>query len=119
VQANRKDLVSDENRRHATNRENKRLERKKRIAEAMGEKLEAEEAGEDLERKRNWTYSIEDNERWDKKKARKERRAQFEFTGDDWFLFGFVEAEAERVYCIRLRRYGAEKVQKGRRRSQA
>jgi pre-mRNA-splicing factor SYF2 len=52
----------------------------------MGEKLEAEETGEDLERKRNWEYSIEDNERWEKKLARKERRAQFEFTGSHDFV---------------------------------
>lgn len=47
----------------------------------MGEKQRAAEEGEDLERKTNWEYSIEDNEKWDKKMAKKGRRAQFEFTG--------------------------------------
>lgn len=47
----------------------------------MGEKAEARETGEDLERKKNWDYSIEDNERWEKKMARKGRRADFSFTG--------------------------------------
>ena len=48
----------------------------------FSEKLEARETGEDLERKRAWEYTVEDNEKWDKKMARKERRAQFEFTGE-------------------------------------
>lgn len=47
----------------------------------MGEKESARETGEDLERKRAWEYSIEDNERWDKKLARQGRRADFAFTG--------------------------------------
>lgn len=55
--------------------ESKRLERKRRQAEAMGEKLEAMETGEDLERKRNWEYTLEDNEKWNKKQEKKERRA--------------------------------------------
>lgn len=58
-----------------------KLERKRQQAEAMGEKARAIETGEDLERKKNWEYSIEDNERWDKKLARKERRADYSFTG--------------------------------------
>lgn len=47
----------------------------------MGEKQEAQETGEDLERKRAWEYTIEDNEKWDKKVARKGRRGDFSFTG--------------------------------------
>lgn len=40
----------------------------------MGEKLEALETGEDLERKRNWEYTLEDNERWQQKLENKEER---------------------------------------------
>lgn len=58
-----------------------KLERKRKQAEAMGEKQEARETGEDLERKRAWEYTIEDNEKWDKKQARKGRRGDFSFTG--------------------------------------
>ena len=44
-------------------------------------KTEAEERGEDLERKKNWEYTIEENDEWEKKKRRKERNADFEFHG--------------------------------------
>ena len=63
--------------------ESKRLERKRKQAEAMGEKLDALETGEDLERKRNWEYSLEDNEKWSKKQNRKERRADHGFANFD------------------------------------
>jgi len=49
----------------------------------MGEKLEALETGEDLERKRNWEYSLEDNERWNKKQDRKDRRMDHGFKDFD------------------------------------
>jgi pre-mRNA-splicing factor SYF2 len=42
---------------------------------------EAEERGEDVERSKNWEWTIEDNENWEKKKARKARRADYEFHG--------------------------------------
>ena len=60
----------------------------------MGEKSEARETGEDLERKRAWEYSIEDNERWDKKMARKGRRADFTFTGE---LISLIHDQREEV----------------------
>ena len=41
------------------------------------------ETGEDLERKRNWEYSLEDNEKWNKKQDRKERRADHGFKDYD------------------------------------
>lgn len=50
----------------------------------MGEKAEALETGEDLERRKAWEYTIEDNEKWDKKSARKDRRADHAFTGECW-----------------------------------
>jgi pre-mRNA-splicing factor SYF2 len=43
--------------------------------------MDAEERGEDLERRKNWEYSIEENDEWEKRKARKERRADFQFHG--------------------------------------
>lgn len=49
----------------------------------MGEKLDALETGADLERKRNWEYSLEDNEAWNKKQSRKERRADHGFKDYD------------------------------------
>lgn len=78
---NRQDLIQDTNTQRQSARDLARLERKKKQAELLGERLDAEENGTDLERKKAWEYSIEDNEKWDKKQARKDRRADFSFTG--------------------------------------
>jgi pre-mRNA-splicing factor SYF2 len=81
--ANRKDVVAAQNEHRKALSESKRLERKRKQAEAMGEKLEAAETGEDLERKRNWEYSLADNEAWNKKQGRKERRMDVGFSTFD------------------------------------
>lgn len=81
--ANRKDVVAAQNDHRKALSESKRLERKRKQAEAMGEKLEAAETGEDLERKRNWEYSLADNEAWNKKIAKKERRVDVGFSTFD------------------------------------
>ncbi|KAI5477812.1 pre-mRNA-splicing factor SYF2 [Pseudohyphozyma bogoriensis] len=83
AQANRRELINESNAVRSAARNTAKLERKRKQLEAMGEKMEARETGEDLERKKNWEYSIEDNERWDKKKERKGRRADFSFTDYD------------------------------------
>jgi pre-mRNA-splicing factor SYF2 len=44
-------------------------------------KADAEERGEDVERDKNWEWTIEENEEWERKLARKARRADFEFHG--------------------------------------
>lgn len=59
-----------------------KLERKKLQLEAMGEQRRAEAEGEDVERKKNWEYSIEDSEKWEKKTAKKQRRSGFEFSSE-------------------------------------
>lgn len=81
--ANRKDVVAAQNEHRKAMAESKRLERKRQQAEAMGEKLEAMETGEDLERKKNWEYSLADNEAWNKKLAKKERRMDTGFSTFD------------------------------------
>jgi len=81
ARANRQDVIAELNTQRASARTLARLERKRAQAEAMGQKERAVETGEDLERTKNWEYSIEDNERWDKKQARKARRADQGFTG--------------------------------------
>ncbi|PLW06825.1 hypothetical protein PCASD_23859 [Puccinia coronata f. sp. avenae] len=81
--ANRKDVIAEANRSHVSAKEIARLERKKAQAIALGQKAEAAEAGEDLERKRAWQYSIEDNERWDKKLKQKASRGNHELTDYD------------------------------------
>lgn len=49
----------------------------------LEERAEAAETGADLERKRNWEYTMEDDEAWNKKQDRKKRRGQYEFTDFD------------------------------------
>lgn len=60
-------------------RELARLERQRKLAETLRLKADAEERGEDVERLKNWEWTVEDNDNWEKKQARKRRRADFEF----------------------------------------
>lgn len=62
-------------------REATRREKQLKLAETLRLKAEAEERGEDAERMKNWEYTIEENDEWEKKKRRKERNADFEFNG--------------------------------------
>ena len=97
--ANRRDLIEESNRAKHTAKELVRLEKKRQLAEILREKVrshsflvahllslypqvEAQETGEDLERKKNWEYSIEEDEEWNKRMEKKTRRADFEFHGD-------------------------------------
>ncbi|WVQ78922.1 hypothetical protein IAT38_001014 [Cryptococcus sp. DSM 104549] len=64
---NRRDLVEDHQKAKVTAKELQRLEKQRKLAQTLRLKAEAEENGEDLERKKNWEWSIEDNERWEKK----------------------------------------------------
>jgi pre-mRNA-splicing factor SYF2 len=79
--ANRKDLVAEHNRAKFGAKEAARMEKQRRLAETLRETVDAEDRGEDLERRKNWEYSIEENDEWEKRKARKERRADFQFHG--------------------------------------
>ena len=55
------------------------MERQRKLAETLRQRADAEERGEDVERAKNWEYTIEENDEWEKKLARKARRADFEF----------------------------------------
>jgi hypothetical protein len=68
-----------------------RLEKQRKLAETLRVRADAEERGEDVDRQKNWEWTIEDNEEWEKKLARKARRADFEFHGMVLFtgLFAF------------------------------
>ncbi|CAE6469967.1 unnamed protein product [Rhizoctonia solani] len=80
--ANRKDLNEEHNKAKFSVKQAARLERQRKLAETLRESMDAEERGEDMERKKNWEYSIEENDEWEKRKARKERRADFQFHDD-------------------------------------
>jgi len=79
AQANRNDLIEEHNKQKISVREQARLERQRKLAEILREKADAEETGADLERKRNWEYSIEENDEWEKRLKRKVGRADFQF----------------------------------------
>ncbi|EMD37046.1 hypothetical protein CERSUDRAFT_155492 [Gelatoporia subvermispora B] len=80
--ANRASLVEESAKAKMTAREAARLERQRKLAEVLRSKVEAEDRGEDVERKKNWEWTIEENDEWEKKKARKARRADFAFNDD-------------------------------------
>lgn len=80
--ANRQSLVEESARQKINAREAARLERQRALAETLRTKADAEERGEDIERAKNWEYTIEENDEWEKKLARKKRRADFEFHGE-------------------------------------
>ena len=51
----------------------------RKLAETLRLKADAEERGEDVERQKNWEWTIEENDEWEKKQARKAGRADFQF----------------------------------------
>jgi len=73
--------VDEHSKQKTTARDLARLEKQRRLADTLREKVDAEDAGEDLERKKNWEYSLEENDEWEKRKSRKERRSNFQFNG--------------------------------------
>ena len=79
AQANRSQVIEESARAKITAREAARIERQRKLAETLRIKADAEDRGEDVERKKNWEYTIEENDEWEKKQARKARRADFEF----------------------------------------
>jgi len=80
--ANRASVIEESAKAKTTARDAARLERQRRLAEVLRQKADAEEQGEDVERQKNWEWTIEENDEWEKKKARKARRAEFEFNND-------------------------------------
>ncbi|GBE83577.1 SYF2-domain-containing protein [Sparassis latifolia] len=80
--ANRASVIEESTKAKVTAREAARLERQRKLAEILRTKADAEERGEDVERQKNWEWTIEENDEWEKKKARKARRADYEFHDD-------------------------------------
>ena len=81
AQANRASVIEETAKAKVSAREMARLERQRKLAETLRQKADAEERGEDVERAKNWEYTIEENDEWEKKLARKARRADYEFHG--------------------------------------
>ncbi|KAI0080401.1 SYF2-domain-containing protein [Panus rudis PR-1116 ss-1] len=81
-QANRAAVIEESAKAKISAREAARMERQRKLAEVLRQKADAEERGEDVERQKNWEWTVEENDEWEKKKARKARRADFEFHDD-------------------------------------
>ncbi|KAJ9125309.1 hypothetical protein QFC22_000266 [Naganishia vaughanmartiniae] len=79
---NRKTLIEDHQKTRTTAREVARLEKQKRLAENLREKINADEAGDDVQRKKNWNYSIEQNERWEERMKLNEEKGRREFNDE-------------------------------------
>ncbi|KAG6852618.1 hypothetical protein C0991_010389 [Blastosporella zonata] len=79
---NRASLVEESAKAKMTAREAARLEKQRKLAETLRAAADAEEQGVDVERSKNWEWTIEENDNWEKKLARKARRADFAFHDD-------------------------------------
>ncbi|KAL1748299.1 SYF2 splicing factor-domain-containing protein [Schizophyllum fasciatum] len=79
--ANLKSLQESTQQTRQTARDEKRLERQRKLVEELRLKADASDP-EDVERAKNWSYSIEENDEWEKKLRRKRRRAEYEFNDD-------------------------------------
>jgi len=82
AKANRASLIEESAKTKLNVRDAARLDRQRKLADVLRQKADAEERGEDVERQKNWKWTIEENDNWEKKLARKKRRADFEFHDD-------------------------------------
>lgn len=62
-----------------TAKEVQRLEKQRKLAHTLRLKADAEASGEDLERRKAWEWSIEQNERWEKKLSEQAERSDTNF----------------------------------------
>lgn len=62
-----------------TAKELARLEKQRKLAKTLRLKADAEANGEDLERRKAWEWTIEQNERWEKKQAESAERSDRTF----------------------------------------
>ena len=83
AQANRSAVITEATTQKLSVKQAARLEKQKKLAEMLRTKAQAEEEGreEDVERSKNWSYSIEENDAWEKRLKRKKTRADFEYHG--------------------------------------
>ena len=97
TQANRASLIEESTKAKTTSRDLARLEKQRKLAEMLRSKADAEERGEDVDREKNWEWTIEENDGWEKKLARKARRADFEFHGGFMFPSFLPSLSAELI----------------------
>lgn len=71
--------MADHQKSKVTAKELARLEKQRKLAQTLRLKAEAEQSGEDVERRKNWEWSIEQNERWEKKMEEQQERSDTHF----------------------------------------
>lgn len=72
-------MVADHQKSKVTAKELQRLEKQKKLAQTLRLKAEAETTGEDMERRKNWEYNIEQNEKWEAKMQEQTEKADNRF----------------------------------------
>ncbi|KAL7420117.1 Pre-mRNA-splicing factor SYF2 [Cryptotrichosporon argae] len=97
---NRADLVEDHRRARVTAKDVARLEKQRKLAQTLRLKADADASGEDLERRKAWEWSIEQNERWERKEKEKEARQDQHFHN--------AEDDAHKRYERNLRKTPAD-----------
>lgn len=118
---NRRDLVEDHQKAQVTAKELARLEKQRKLAQTLRLKAEAEENGEDIERKKNWEWTIEDNERWQAKLEEQKVKQDTHFHSASFYLilpfyviltirFADAEDDAYKKYNRNLRATKADVV---------
>ncbi|THG96895.1 hypothetical protein EW145_g7699 [Phellinidium pouzarii] len=80
---NRTELINESTKLKLSVREAARREKQLRLADTLRQKADAQDRGEDLDRNKNWEYTVEENDEWEKKKRRKQRNADFEFHDEE------------------------------------
>lgn len=102
--ANRKDLIADHQKSKVTAKELARLEKQRKLAQTLRLKAEADEEGVDMERKKNWEWSIEQNERWQQKVDESKAKGDSSFHSMSDFTIHTVPTlllPCEQVLCQR------------------
>jgi len=80
-QANRNAVIREATTQKVSIRDAARLEKQRHLAEVLRSKAEAaaDDREDELERLKNWEYTIEENDAWEKKLKRKQNRGDFQF----------------------------------------
>lgn len=78
--------MTDHQKRAVTAKELQRLEKQRKLAQTLRLKEEAEAEGVDMERRKAWEYSIEQDERWQKKLQESEEKGDSRYNSE--FAYG-------------------------------
>lgn len=95
--------MEDHQKAQVTAKELARLEKQRKLAQTLRLKAEAEENGEDIERKKNWEWTIEDNERWQAKLEEQKVKQDTHFHSTSFYLVLTLLYDTQHPFCRRRR----------------